>query len=56
MQVDSFQPSFLDLNATRLMNLDRANYVSSHARAVHVTSIKSHLKPPMVSALEGTIR
>ena len=38
--VHSITPSFLELNAVRLINLDRANDVSSHGRAVQVDSIK----------------
>ena len=39
MQVD-INSSFLELNATRLINLDRANNVSSHGWAVQVDGIK----------------
>jgi hypothetical protein len=44
VQVDSIKPSFLELNATRLINLDRANNVSSRGRAVQVDSIKSRVE------------
>ena len=44
MQVASIKPSFLELNATRLMILDRANDVSSHGRAVQVASIKTRVE------------
>jgi hypothetical protein len=40
VQIDPDRPSFLDLNATRLIDLDRAKDVSSHGRAAQVNSIK----------------
>ena len=40
----SIKPSFLELNATRLINLDRANDVSSHDRAAHAVSIKTRVE------------
>jgi hypothetical protein len=55
VQVDSIKPSFLELNATLLMNLDRANDVSSHGRAVQVDSIKTRVETASVSALETII-
>ena len=36
VQLHPIKPSFLELNATRLINLDCANDVSSSGRAVHV--------------------
>jgi hypothetical protein len=36
VQVDSIEPSFLNLNATRLINLHRAYDVSSHVSAVQL--------------------
>jgi hypothetical protein len=44
VQVDSIKPSFLELNAPHLINLDRANNVSSHGRAVQVDSIKTRVE------------
>ena len=44
MQVDSIKPPFLELNATRLINLTRANDVSSHDREVQVDSIKASVE------------
>jgi hypothetical protein len=44
VQVDSIKPPFLELNATRLINLTRANDVSSHDREVQVDSIKASVE------------
>jgi len=44
VQVDNIKPSFLESNATRLTNLDRANAVSSHGGAVQVDSIKARVE------------
>jgi hypothetical protein len=44
VQVASIKPSFLELNATRLINLDRANNVWSHGTAVQVGSIKTRVE------------
>jgi hypothetical protein len=38
LQDASIKPSFLESNATRLINLDRANDVPSHGTAVQVAS------------------
>ena len=38
------KPSFLELNATRLIDSDRANDVSSHGRAAQVASIKPRVE------------
>jgi len=42
--VDSIKPSFLESHATRLINLGRANDVSSHGRAMQVDSIKPRVE------------
>ena len=44
LQADSIKPSFLKLNATRLLNLDRANDVSSHDNSVQVDGIKARVE------------
>jgi len=44
VQIDSIKPSFLELNTTRLINLDRANDVSSHVRAVQADSITTRVE------------
>jgi hypothetical protein len=54
VRVASIKPSFLELIATRLINLDRANDVSSHGRAAQVASIskpvlKAKAKAPLSS-------
>jgi hypothetical protein len=54
-QLASIKPSFLELNATRLINLDRANDVTSHGRAVKVASIKTRVESAYVSAIETKI-
>jgi len=42
-QADSFKPSFLELNATRMIDLDRAIDVLSNSRAVQVDSITTRV-------------
>lgn len=44
MQVDSMQPSFLESKSNRLMNLDRANDVSSQGRPVQADCIKTYVE------------
>jgi len=44
VQVHSIKPTLLELNATRLINLDRANDVSSDRWAVQVDSIKTRVE------------
>ena len=60
MQVDSINTSFLELIATRQIDLDRANDVSSHGWAVQVDSIKTRVETSarlwcLQSALEAKI-
>ena len=60
VQVACVKPSFLELNATRLITLDRANDVSSHGRAVQVDSIQPRVETLkrqwcLQTALEATM-